>query len=598
MRFMKCMLKKYLLLITAVVVLSIQVKAQNDVGYLINQFQRVVTSQQDSASYYLHTLEKLRTKDNQSKILNCEAIFVGRWESDYQKALKYIDTALVSAKDSTDYYLALNSKANFFKELGKYPEAVKIYTDYLGYAKRNDKKKLIGKIYSNIGSTYAYANKDVDALPYLKQALIHFKSAKMDLEYYRASMILGSSYIKLDSLQQGAYYLPGAISFFKNTNYYFFYADAMKEYSTVKYNLKQYDSAIYYMNESYKIFENQHTLESLALISLNLSSCYQKIKNIKLAEQYAALGYKYALDNQAPDVIMMATYSNYEFYKDQERIDKALTFFELYEAYKDTFMNAEKESELNALNIKYKTVEKDNELLKNKNDITEKNFLIQKQHTRIYFISALFILTALIVVLVSYLIRKQRKLNKELTELNDFKNKVISIISHDLRNPVAEIASHSNEEDIKNKAVSALNILESLLNWSYPQLNKNRLKPVTIILSEIIEDVREQISYLTDRKHQKVNVSINESFTFTGDYDTTLIIFRNLLTNASKYADDSETIVISQTGNEISIINTCTKTIEAGTGIGIKLCEDLARQNNYKLRIEFNNNIATAYLKV
>ena len=325
---MKSILKKYLLLIT--ILFSISIRAQQDVDYLTKQFQRVNTSQQDSASYYLRALEKLRTKDNQSKILNCEAIFVSRWEADYQKALKYIDTALVSAKDSADYYLALNSKANFFKELGKYPEAVKIYTDYLGYAKRNDKKKLIGKICSNIGSVYAYANKDADALPYLKQALTHFKSAKMDLEYYRASMILGSSYIKLDSLKQGGYYLHEAISFFKNTDYYFFYADAMKEYSTVKYNLKQYDSAIYYMNESYKIFENQHTLESLALISLNLSSCYQKVKNIKLAEQYASLGYKYALENQAPDVIMMATYSNYEFYKDQKRIDKALSFFELY----------------------------------------------------------------------------------------------------------------------------------------------------------------------------------------------------------------------------------------------------------------------------
>ncbi|HKC69684.1 MAG TPA: hypothetical protein VKG26_15710, partial [Bacteroidia bacterium] len=101
-----------------------------------------------------------------------------------------------------------------------------------------------------------------------------------------------------------------------------------------------------------------------------------------------------------------------------------------------------------------------------------------------------------------------------------------------------------------------------------------------------------------DSKNQKITVNIDESFTFTGDYDTTLIIFRNLLTNASKYADDSETILISQTGNEISIINTCAKTIEAGAGIGIKLCENLAKQNNYKLRIEFNNNVATAYLKV
>jgi tetratricopeptide (TPR) repeat protein len=594
---MKTMLKKYLLLIT-VIVLSVPMRAQKNVDYLTSEFQRVVTSHQDSATYYLHALEKIRTKDNQSKILNCEAIFVSRWEADYQKAIKFIDTALINAKDSGDYYLVLNSKANFLKELGKYPEAVKIYTEYLGYAKRNDKKKLIGKIYSNIGSAYAYANKDVDAVPYLKQALIHFKSAKMDLEYYRASMILGSSYIKMDSLKQGGYYLHEAVCFFKNTNYYFFYADAMKEYGTVKYNLKQYDSAIYYMNESYKIFETQHTVESLALISLNLSSCYQEIKNIKLAEQYAGLGYKYALENQAPDVIMMAAYTNYEFYKDQKRIDKALSYFELYEAYKDTFMNAEKESELNALNIKYKTVEKDNELLKSKSDLSERDLLIQKQKTSIYTVSIVLLFSIITLIVVFYFIRRQRKLNKELTELNEFKNKVFTIISHDLRSPINSIVNHNKEPDTKNKAISALHILDNLLQWSYPQLNKSLLKPVKIILSAIVEDVINEIAYSIESRHQKIAQHIDENFTFTGDYNTTLVIFRNLLVNASKYADESETIVISQTGNEISVINTCSETIEAGTGIGIKLCEDLARQNNYKLRIEFNNNVATAYLNV
>lgn len=590
-------LKKLLLLIF-VATLSIKVNAQNNILSLTNQFLKVNKSQKDSALYFLNAIEKLKNVDNQSKVLNCKAIFVGRWESDYQKALKIIDTALVTAKDSTDYYVALNSKGNFFKESGKYPDAIKIFMEYLAYAKRTGQKELTGKIYNNIGSTYAYANKDVEGIYYLKQALDCFKAPNKGSEYYRIAMTLGSSYVRIDSLQKGRYYLCEALKYYKNTNEFLFYADAMKEYSVILHSEQRYDSAIYYMTESYKIFQHQNSLEALAMTSLNLSACYQDTKNIKLAEQYIGLGYKYALENKAPDVLMMATYSSYEFYKEQGKIDKALSFYELYVAYNDTFTNAQKQSELSNLNIKFKTAEKDNELLKNKADISERDLLIQKQRTNIYAVSTILLFSVITLIIVFYFIRRQKKLNTELNELNIFKNKVISIISHDLRNPLAEIANNSKEENTKGKAASALDILETLLGWSYPQLNKSQLKPVRIILSEILEDVREQVFYLTNGKHQNIVQQIDETFTFTGDYDTALIILRNLLTNASKYSNESANIYIINKGNEISIVNHISENIIPGTGIGIKLCEDLARQNNYKLSIDINSEKATASLQV
>jgi len=575
-----------------------EVSAQVCLSALTTQFIKVCTSQKDSAAYFLNVLEKLRNKDNQSQVLNCRAIFVERWEGNYPKALKIIDTAIVTAKDSGDYYVALNSKANFLQGSGKYSEAIKINMLYLGYAKRKGRQELIGKIYNNIGSTYSYANQDMEGIYYLKKSLEYFNASKARSEYYRTSMILGASYIKVDSLQKAKRYLYEAIKYFKNTPQSLFYADAMKEYSVVLHSEQRYDSAIYYMREAYEIFQNQNSMESLALISLNLSACYQDSKNIKLAGQYVNLGYKYALENNKPDILMMASYSNYEFYKDQKRIDKALSFYELYVAYNDTLTNEQKQSELNSLNIKFKTAEKDNQILKDKADLSERDLLIQKQKTNIYVVSIILLFSVITLVIVFYFIRKQRKLNNDLTELNTFKNKVISIISHDLRSPIAEIAGGSREENIKGKAASALDILESLLGWSYPQLNKSQLRPTKIILSEILEDTREQVLYLTNGKSQNIVQHIDESLTFMGDYDTTLIIFRNLLTNASKYSDDFANIHIIQEDNMISIINNFPENIKAGTGIGIKLCEDLAKQNNYTLTIDIGSGKATASLQV
>jgi signal transduction histidine kinase len=99
-------------------------------------------------------------------------------------------------------------------------------------------------------------------------------------------------------------------------------------------------------------------------------------------------------------------------------------------------------------------------------------------------------------------------------------------------------------------------------------------------------------------KQQKVVIDINDDFTFTGDHDTTLVIFRNLLSNAFKYSGESETITISQKNNEISISNICSKTTESGSGIGLIICKDLAVQNDYKLDFKINNDKAIVNLKV
>lgn len=586
------------LFIISFLILSIKSNGQNNFEYLITQFQKVSVSQKDSALYYLNTLEKYRNKSNTAKILNCKAVYAERWESDYKKGLMFLDTALISALDSIDYYMVINTKANLLKDLGKYSEAVKIYLNYLDYAKRNNKAKLIGKIYSNIGLAYAYANKDIDAVHYLRQSLFYFKKNKMEIEYYRTSMILATSFYKIDSLIQSGQYLFEAMNYFKNTDDVFFYADAMKEFSNVKYDMGQHDSAIYYMKESYKIFENQNAVEPLALISLNLSSCYLEIKNTKEAERYANLGYKYALENNAPDVLMMAAFNNYEIYKKINATSKALSFHELYVAYKDTFMNLEKENELNALNIQYNTLEKDNEILKNKTQITENDIIIQKQKTRIYFGSIILLFSIVTVFVVLYFIRKQKILNNKLEELNVFKNKVFTIISHDLRSPINSIISHSKEAASQNKALSALHILDNLLHWSYPQLNKNQLKIIKIILSEIIEEAIQQTSYLIENKHQKISLEIDENFTFSGDFDTTLIILRNLITNASKYSNEFDTIFITQKDRTITIQNRCAAKPDKGLGIGIKLCEDLAIQNKYKLEMDFNADVAKVNLEL
>ncbi|MFI4919635.1 MAG: tetratricopeptide repeat protein, partial [Legionellales bacterium] len=453
-------------------------------------------------------------------------------------------------------------------------------------------------VYNNMALTMLYAKNETEAEKYFKLALPLLEKYYPKENVAATEVALATTLFTLKKNKEGLEYLDKAKRLAIETGDSLTLADCYKEEGTSYSDSKDYLKAIACFEKAKAIYLSYGVAESLGVVYTSLYSSYANMNKMDRAKICLDSGIYYVNLLKQTDLLISNKWFEADYYKRTGNYKKAYEIFEDYVSEKDSVFGKENTDKINELNIRYKSVEKDNELLKNKNDIAEKNLFIQKQNTRIYFISGLFILTALIVVLVSYLIRKQRKLNKELTELNDFKNKVFTIISHDLRNPIISIVNQNKEPDAKNKAASALHILDNLLKWSYPQLNKNQLKPVKIVLSAIVEDVINEITYSIESKHQKIVQRIDENFAFTGDYNTTLVIFRNLLANASKYADESETIAISQTGNEISIINTCSETIEAGTGIGIKLCEDLARQNNYKLRIEFNNNIATAYLNV
>ena len=103
--------------------------AQQNFDFLLNQFQRTVLNNKDSSFIYLNLLEKQKAI-NSSQILNCKASYMRQWLGDRNGALKLIDSAITLSKDSNDFYVAINNKANTLKDLTNYPEALKLYFNY------------------------------------------------------------------------------------------------------------------------------------------------------------------------------------------------------------------------------------------------------------------------------------------------------------------------------------------------------------------------------------------------------------------------------------------------------------------------------------
>ncbi|MFZ2340158.1 MAG: ATP-binding protein [Bacteroidales bacterium] len=218
--------------------------------------------------------------------------------------------------------------------------------------------------------------------------------------------------------------------------------------------------------------------------------------------------------------------------------------------------------------------------------------------------------------------------NKKLSETIQLKNKIFSVIAHDLRSPVVNILYMLNllkEEEYKEKYNSfadasieysqqVISLLENMLVWGRGQEDKIRYAPGKHDLADIILTNLSIFKETADKKSIKVNFTqVGNSKGFF-DKDLLDIIIRNLLSNAVKYTprggrisillkDKSNTregILLKVCDNGVGIPEEKQKELftaseiestpgtenEKGTGFGIKLCYELVKINGGTMSVE------------
>jgi len=250
------------------------------------------------------------------------------------------------------------------------------------------------------------------------------------------------------------------------------------------------------------------------------------------------------------------------------------------------------------------------------------------------FIIISFSILAISIVLAIYL-RKVKKLNKDLIESNAIKDKLFSIIGHDLRSPVSNVVQmmdilgnidFSSEErfeiiaTLKKHSESSLETLDNLLQWGKAQLQGIRVKSDIVFPQIIIERNIEAYSMQAQQKSITIKNLVPENLVVNADSDHLNFIMRNLLSNAVKFTYLSGTVIInaSQISDELVCITvqdhgigmspenkkTIFKTFpvitpgtanEKGTGIGLMLCKEFVEANGGTISVESTAGKGTTF---
>ncbi|RIW15217.1 hypothetical protein D0X99_12310 [Algoriphagus lacus] len=212
--------------------------------------------------------------------------------------------------------------------------------------------------------------------------------------------------------------------------------------------------------------------------------------------------------------------------------------------------------------------------------------------------------------------------NLELTKANQFRDKIFSVISHDLRAPFSSLHSIIKLWDLKLLTEEELReimpmvardthalsqMLNNLLIWSKEQMDSQEFEMSSFDLEELVAENIKLLKPQADQKNLDLSFEIPSGIELKSDRERLNFILRNILTNAIKFTPaqgkilvdfpDSNEIRITDTGLGISPeklsllfnhrVNSQKGTEgESGTGIGLMLSKEFAESIGAKILVE------------
>ena len=229
------------------------------------------------------------------------------------------------------------------------------------------------------------------------------------------------------------------------------------------------------------------------------------------------------------------------------------------------------------------------------------------------------------------------KSKEDLQVLNQKKDLIFSILSHDLRSPLTTlkgflgyIIDHAHEltvDDLKKHAINirtsvtnSLDLIDNTLFWSLSQMGNIQYTPSSFSLQQLIEKLKGLYQLTADKKRIPLSISCEEDIYIHGDENMVYVTLRNLVSNALKFTTEGNPVTITcYKKSDYAEINVIDRGIgmseeylqkilsmdqpmlkkgtsnEKGTGLGLLLCKKFIELNKGELLISSIENKGTTF---
>ncbi len=536
--------------------------------------------------------------------------------------------------------IEIKRKSDFFKKENNFQKAQFFYLkkewdSTLFYSMRqlatnSHNKELID--YCHFFRGYGFMNKKL-----LNEARKEFELvSNAFLFHFKVKIYLGEILLEQNKYKKAIEYFKEIEKLSGNQYYNFKISAVYHNLGLCYFHLKEFPVAEKYLFKSYNLqFKEKDTIGIISS-NMDIANLYYEQYKDELAIVYFEKAYQLSKKIKDSEIRQNASLNMAVVEENRGNFSKALTYRKEFENWKDSLNNQNKIWSLAQLEKKFALTKKEKEIKILK---TENRLKIMQRNALLISSISLFVLFGT----GFYFFRQKTKINKiilaqkkDLDELNLTKDKLFSIVSHDLRSSVNALKT-SNKKifehlEIKNFTQidsliqnnssitnSVYNLLDNLLNWALLQTKQMYFHKEPLHLFSVVQQVEYNYRPLMLYKNIVFECSIPTDIYVFADLDSLKIILRNLLDNAIKFSKEYGVIslytlpkkdgfcsmVVQDCGigmneetkkellKESILLSKKNNNEIVGTGLGLQLCKTMIKKNDGVLLIESEENIGT-----
>jgi len=558
----------------------------------------------------------------------------------------YSDKALAIATQigyARGQSISLRQKGNAYFELGDYSKMLLYYQDALRAAEKANDSLQMAKAMYNIGNmAYQEIGRNEDARNIIKKAGDIFQIRKDSLAWYATITTIGSLWANDKKYEEALlYYNQGLKVATALKNRYAIVV--VNEQMGLLYQAKgRFKEALACLLQTWDYFSNtDDDVTRQSKCASEVADIYIQLKNYPMALKYASISLQKAQVVKSKPHILNAVNELAATYEALGNTLYALKYFKLLKQASDSVANETLRKKTEQLETRYE-FEKKEVLLKTaqeKKDALNKS-IVQKKELQIFIALLLILLLSLLVLLLirSRAIKQKNNLiletkNEEierhallLLKNNQEKDKLFSIISHDLKVPIHSLkeimrllGDNYQEkgtievilEELRRDINHSSELVNNLLFWASNQFTGSSVSPVIFSVHQLITNVLKIFIKQAAAKGISLKHELTaEEISVWADMNMIQVIIRNLVSNSIKFCNMGDTITISASTtnavvtismadsgigipaetlekiNQGQMVSTYGTADEKGIGLGLRLCYELAKLNNGLLTVQ------------
>ncbi|MFD2247122.1 tetratricopeptide repeat-containing sensor histidine kinase [Pontibacter ruber] len=541
---------------------------------------------------------------------------------DYEKAINLYYKALKireQVRDSVGIGASYNNIANIHNSQAEYKKALPIYEKALSIATRTRDTTLLSGILNNIGNIHLAQENFDRSLAYYKRSL-PLKEKLQDTQGILICLInIGIAYTGKGDHATALAYFNKALPYTEKINSLHDKVYILRGKAEAYLVAKQYDKALKDAHASLDLAKKYEGRDEIRITAALLDKIYTKTGNFVKAHEYLSL----------------------------------------YTVYNDSIKNEQVANQIAQVQVKYETARKDKENLELK--IEHKLHQEELEHKSIvqYFIIALLLLVCVVAFVFFRGRQRLRHINNMLTQknelitqsnlalnehqevltlqaaqlqkqkeelerLNGIKDKLFSVIAHDLRGPLVSLKGllhvmamgkvpADKQQQLFNSLVSGqqnvLWMLDNLFDWARAQMRGFEVNRVPIAIQELANENIRLLAPQAISKDIKLINHIAADPVALADKEMVRLVLRNLLSNGIKFCNIGGEVTLAATQKDgmlhISVEDTgigMSEEVqqklfghssytskgtanEKGSGLGLALCKDFVEQNGGTIRV-------------